>query len=258
MNAILLAAGYGTRLRPLTNSLPKPLLPIGEHPILVWNLLLLKRHGIRDVIINLHYLGDQIVAALGDGSRYGMHLAYSHEPVILGTGGGIKQAASYFQKAPVLVMNGDTLSECDLTALISAHQASGAQATLAVRSDPDAATWGAILMNGDAHIRQIKGQPPCAKEETPLLRAYMFAGIHLLEPAVIEAIPPGTGSIIDVYIELLRQEVPLCGYGMTGYWSDIGTPERYAVAQRDVSEGRLALVKDAANPITPMRKRSGL
>ena len=93
---MILAAGLGTRLRPLTNTIPKPLLPIAGTPLIVWNLLLLKRHGIHDVVINLHPLGPMIEQALGNGSRYGLKIYYSHEPVILGTGGGIKQAECHF------------------------------------------------------------------------------------------------------------------------------------------------------------------
>lgn len=251
MKAMLLAAGYGTRLRPLTESIPKPLLPIGAHPILVWNLLLLKRHGIREAIINLHYLGDQIVAALGDGSRFDMQLAYSHEPVILGTGGGVKQAAPYFEDRPFLIMNGDTLSDCDLTELIAAHQTSGAKATLAVREDPNAREWGAVMVDPQGWIRQIKNEPPRPAADSSALNAFMFAGIHVIEHMVVDAIPQGPGSIIDIYTQLLREDVPLCGYSMKGYWSDIGTPERYALAQREVSEGRYRLMKDAAVLLRP-------
>jgi NDP-sugar pyrophosphorylase family protein len=251
---MLLAAGYGTRLRPLTEAIPKPLLPIGDHPILVWNLLLLKRHGIREAIINLHYLGDQIVAALGDGSRFGMRLGYSHEPIILGTGGGIKQAAPYFDGGPFLVMNGDTLSDCDLTELIASHRTSGAKATLAVREDPNAGVWGAVMIDERARVRQIKNEPPRTTAETSALQAFMFAGIHVIDPMVVEAIPQGPGSIIDVYIQLLREDAPLFGYCMKGYWSDIGTPERYALAQRQATEGRYRLMKDAALLLTPARQ----
>ena len=96
MKAMLLAAGFGTRLRPLTESVPKPLLPLGPYPLLVWNLLLLRRHGIGDVMINLHYRGEQIRQALGDGSPWRMRLVYSHEPVLRGTGGGIKTGRGFF------------------------------------------------------------------------------------------------------------------------------------------------------------------
>jgi NDP-sugar pyrophosphorylase family protein len=239
MKAMILAAGLGTRLRPLTEKIPKPLLPVGKYSLLVWNLLLLKRHGICEAMINLHHLGDQIVEAIGDGSRYGMRLAYSHEPELLGSGGGIKQATPYLQNDTFLVLNGDTLSNCDLAALIGTHRASGALATLAVREDPHAADWGAILVDERSRIVQIKGQPAGTDESTTELHPHMFAGLHVLEPTVLEAIPPKPCSIIDVYIDLLRQARPLAGHRLSGYWSDIGTPERYEAAQQDVADGRL-------------------
>jgi len=243
MKAMVLAAGLGTRLRPLTETLPKPLLPVAGRPILEWNLLLLKRHGITEVIINLHHLGEQIVRALGDGARLGLRLAYSHEPTLQGTGGGIKQAAPFLKGGPFLVLNGDTLSACDLTALFAAHRASRSLATLAVRDDPEASTWGPVTLDGRGRILQIKGAPPLA-EPRATLPACMFAGIQVMEQAVLDAIPPGPGSIIDVYESLLRQGRPLHGYRMSGYWSDIGTQERYAQVQRDVAEGQLHLPED--------------
>ena len=241
MKAMVLAAGLGTRLRPLTDRTPKPLLSVAGRPILLWNLLLLKRHGITDIIINLHHLGEQIVQALGDGSRFGMRVAYSHEPVLLGTGGGIKQAAPFLKDGSFLVLNGDTLSACDLTGLIAAHRASGALVTLALREDPEAARWGPVTVDANSRILQINGAPPIRDPHKPLPLLCMFAGIHVLEPEVLNAIPPGPGSIIDVYLSLLRQGRILQGYRMSGYWSDVGTSERYAEAQQDVKEGRLNL-----------------
>ena len=241
MKAMVLAAGLGTRLRPLTDRTPKPLLPVADRPILLWNLLLLKRHGITDVIINLHHLGEQIVQALGDGSRFGMRVAYSHEPTLLGTGGGIKQAAPFLKDGSFLVLNGDTLSACDLTNLIAAHRTGGAPVTLALREDPEAARWGPVTVDAHSRILQINGAPPLGDHPKPLPLSCMFAGIHVLEPEVLNAIPPGPGSIIDVYLSLLRQNHMLRGYRMSGYWSDVGTPERYAEAQQDALTGRLNL-----------------
>jgi len=240
---MVLAAGLGTRLRPLTETLPKPLLPVAGRPLLEWNLLLLKRHGITEVIINLHHLGEQIVRALGDGARLGLRLAYSHEPTLQGTGGGIKQAAPFLKDGPFLVLNGDTLSECDLTALIATHRASGAVATLAVRDDPEAATWGPVTLDAQGRILQINGSPPLP-EPRSALPICMFAGIHVMEQSVLDAMPSGPGSIIDVYGHLLRQGRTLHAYRMSGYWSDIGDPKRYAQAQWDVAEGRLRLPED--------------
>ena len=241
MKALLLAAGLGTRLRPLTETTPKVLLPVTGRPVLAWNLLLLKRHGIADVIVNLHHLGEQIVQAIGDGSRLGLRVAYSHEPEIQGTGGGIRQAVPFLKDGPFLVLNGDTLSQCDLTGLIAAHRAGRALATLALREDPEAARWGPVTVDAGARILQINGKPPLAPQAKPLPAPCMFAGIHVLEPEILDAIPPGPGSIIDVYHRLLGKGLVLRGWRMNGYWSDIGTRERYEQAERDVAEGRLAI-----------------
>ena len=241
MKAMVLAAGLGVRLRPLTDRTPKPLLPIAGRPLLVWNLLLLQRHGITDVLINLHHLGDQIVQAIGDGTRFGLRVAYSHEPEPQGTGGGIGQAAPFLKDGPFLVLNGDTLSACDLTGLIAAHRAGKALATLALRDDPEAARWGPVTVDAGARILQINGTPPLAPRAEPLPTPCMFAGIHVMEPAVLDAIPPGPGSIIDVYHALLGKGLLLRGWRMSGYWSDIGTRERYEQAERDAAEGRLTI-----------------
>src|SRR3989475_6130544 len=142
MKAMILAAGLGTRLRPLSNSVPKPLLPVAGRPLIVWNLLLLRRYGITEVIINLHHLGDLIEKELGDGSRFGMRLAYSRESVILGTGGGIKQAGGFFGRAPFMVLDGGTLLELDLREVGGVHTKRGAPATLVVPADPEGERWG--------------------------------------------------------------------------------------------------------------------
>jgi NDP-sugar pyrophosphorylase family protein len=240
MKAMVLAAGLGVRLRPLTDRTPKPLLPIAGRPLLVWNLLLLKRHGITDVLVNLHHLGDQIVQAIGDGTRFGLRVAYSHEPELQGTGGGIRQAAPFLKDKPFLVLNGDTLSACDLAGLIAAHRAGKALATLALREDPAAATWGPVTVDAGLRILQINGKPPRPTGDPPN-RPCMFAGIHVMEPAVLDAIPPGPGSIIDVYHALIGKGLVLRGWRMSGYWSDIGTRERYEQAERDAAEGRLTI-----------------
>ena len=158
MKAMILAAGLGTRLRPLTDTTPKPLLPVAGTPMIVWNLLLLKRHGIRDVIINLHHLGTMISQALGDGSALGMRILYSHEPVILGTGGGIKQAEAHFNGEPVLILNGDTLFELDLGALRTFHRERHAAATLVLRKDPEAARWGLVEVTDRGEVVRITGR----------------------------------------------------------------------------------------------------
>ncbi|HET9868056.1 MAG TPA: NDP-sugar synthase, partial [Nitrospira sp.] len=232
---MVLAAGLGTRLRPLTNTIPKPLLPIAGTPLIVWNLLLLKRHGIHDVVINLHHLGPMIEQALGNGSRYGLKIYYSHEPVILGTGGGIKQAESHFSGEPMLILNGDTLFELDLDALYTVHQRREAAATLVLRSDPDAARWGLVEVDMDDRIVRITGR---GKTDVGATKPLMFAGIHILSPRLLRDVPKGrASSIIDAYVAAIQRGEAVAGYELMGYWSDVGTPERYAQAEHDATSG---------------------
>jgi NDP-sugar pyrophosphorylase family protein len=239
MKAMILAAGLGTRLRPLTNTIPKPLLPIAGTPLIVWNLLLLKRYGFHDVVINLHHLGPMIEHAVGNGSRYGLRIIYSREPVILGTGGGLKQAELYFSGESVLVLNGDTLVELDLGALYECHQQSEAMATLVLRKDPEALGWGLVEVDSDNRIVRITGRG--RMDQVPTLPR-MFAGIHVLRPRLLRDVPKGmASSIIDHYVAAIQRGDRLFGYDCEGYWSDIGTPERYAQAEQDASAGRITL-----------------
>jgi NDP-sugar pyrophosphorylase family protein len=239
MKAMILAAGLGTRLRPLTNTVPKPLLPVGGTPLIVWNLLLLKRHGFHDVVINLHHLAPLIEQALGNGSKFGLRIVYSHEPMLLGTGGGIKQAEPYFSGEPVLVLNGDTLVELDLEALSTFHRERKAAATLVLREDPDAVRWGLIEVGADDRIVRITGRgSPASTPVTPR----MFAGIHILNPRLLRNVRPGVeSSIIDPYVSALERGEPVLGYDLKGYWSDIGTAERYTQAEQDVQAGLIQL-----------------
>ena len=239
MKAMILAAGLGTRLRPLTNTIPKPLLPVGGTPLIVWNLLLLKRHGFRQVVINLHHLGPMIEQVLGSGSKFGMRITYSHEPVILGTGGGIKQAEPHFSGEPVLILNGDTLVELDLEALYDFHRTRGAAATLVLREDSEAARWGLVEVGDKGQILRITGKGLMDFVPATLR---MFAGIHILHPQLLREVPKGVASsIIDPYVRAIEQGEPVLGYDLQGYWSDIGTAERYAQAERDVQAGLIRL-----------------
>jgi NDP-sugar pyrophosphorylase family protein len=250
MKAMILAAGLGTRLRPLTNTMPKPLLPVGGMPLIVWNLLLLKRHGFHDVVINLHYLGPMIEQALGNGSQFGLRIIYSHEPMILGTGGGIKQAEPYFSGEPVLVLNGDTLVELDLTALWAFHHSNHAAATLVLREDADAAGWGLVEVAAENRIVRITGKG--LSNSLPIVPR-MFAGIHILNPRLLREVPKGVASsIVDPYVMAIERGDAVLGYDLNGYWSDVGTPERYAQAEHDTRSGLIRLEdrRPAAAPIS--------
>ena len=240
MKAMVLAAGLGIRLRPLTESVPKPLLPLGPYPLLVWNLLLLRRHGVEHVMINLHYLGEQIRHTLGDGSQWRMHLSYSHEPELLGTGGGIKRVEEFFEDGPFLVLNGDTIADLDVSELVAHHRKEKALATMVLRDDPDVERWSVIETDGDDRVLRIQGKGRTARENDAPPRRRMFAGIHVIDPCMLRHVPQGgCSSIIDAYVWWLERGAMIAGYAFAGYWSDVGTPERYAQVQRDVEKGVL-------------------
>ena len=238
---MILSAGLGARLRPLTEHTPKPLLRIGHHPIIVWNLLRLRQHGIHDVIINLHHLGHMIEARLGDGSEWGMRIQYSFEPSILGTGGGIKAVESFFEGKSFLVMNGDTIFDLNLTELIEYHESRQSVATMVLREDQNVEQWGVIETSPDHQVRTILGRGLVPDQtRLPLLR-YMFAGVHVMHPRILRHCPKGEfSSIIDGYVAELESGSCIRGYIADGYWSDIGTQDRLAQTNRDFDAGRIS------------------
>jgi len=264
MNAMVLAAGLGTRLQPLTEQMPKALLPVAGRPLIHYPLLLLKRHGITDIVINLHHHGQKIVDALGDGQALGLRLQYSQEPTILGTGGGIKQARQLLGESTFLVINSDILVDLNLDDVVEFHRRSHATVSMVIRADPDVARYGAIELDGQDRIRTILGKGGHgghgggegeANAGAGPLRPFMFTGVHLLEPSVFDAIPGhGFSSITDVYIAMLQRDERLFGYVTKGTWMDLGTPERYQEANRLLGAGRLRLsYLKPADPVSPHR-----
>lgn len=242
MKAMVLAAGLGSRLRPLTESTPKPLLPLGPYPLIVWNLLLLRKHGISEVMINLSYLGEQIRQTLGKGTQWHMHLSYSHEPSLLGTGGALKQVESFFKDEPFLVWNGDTVADVDVAHVVAQHRREAALATMVLRDDPDVDRWGVIETDRDNRVLRIKGKGRMteATDEPPLRR--MFAGVQVVDPRLLHPVPPGVcSSILDAYVFWLERGAAIAGYVFSGYWSDVGTVERYRRVQRDVASGIVSI-----------------
>jgi len=239
MKGIILAAGLGIRLRPLTDNLPKPLLPVGGRPLIYYNLLLLKSYGITDILVNVHYQAKKIMDELGDGGAIGMNISYSEEPQILGTGGGIKKADVFLDGHPFLVMNGDILVDIDLDKLTAFHQKKKGMATLVLRDDPDVMQYGDIEVDANDRIRNILGKAPAMSVQT---RKKMFTGIHIIERKGLDYIPPGRFySIIDAYVEMLHKGEKLFGYSMNGYWNDIGLPTRYHEVNRAMEAGRIVL-----------------
>lgn len=232
--AMVLAAGFGTRLRPLTLTTPKPLLPVADKPFLEHVLALLHAGGIRDVVVNLHHLGDQIERHVGDGSRFGLRVRYSPEATILDTGGGIKQAEPLLAGEPFVVVNGDSLLEVSLPEIADAHRRSGAIATMALRADPDAARYGLVEIDADARVRRIVGLPAGTRADG--LRGYMFPGLHVMDPAIFRHMTAGAAfSIVRAtYASLLAQGLPIHGHVTAARWINIDTPAALDAADREL------------------------
>jgi NDP-sugar pyrophosphorylase family protein len=239
MKALVLSAGLGTRLLPLTQTTPKPLILLKGQPLISYTLRYLKQYGITDIFINLHHLGDQIKNRLGNGSAYGVKITYSEEPVILGTGGGMKKLEKAFATAPFLVINSDVLTDFPLSDLIAFHHEKKGMASLVLREDPNVDLFGPIEIDSRGQIRTIlkKGKP-----SSEHFKKLMFTGIHLVDPNVLRSIPEAVFySITDTYIDLLHQNQLLFGLEMKGFWGDLGTLEEYGKIDQLLTEGKIHL-----------------
>jgi mannose-1-phosphate guanylyltransferase len=228
--AMVLAAGRGQRLAPRTDTLPKPLMPVGGRPLLEHILEFLRSGGIEEVVINLHHLGHLIEQQIGDGARFGLVVRYSWEDPILDTGGGIKHAEPLLAGEPFVVMNGDSLLELRLHDIMDFHRRSGGIATLAARADPEAERYGPIELDAQNRVRRVSGLPA----ETPPgpRRLFMFPGLHVLEPSIFEWLDPaGAFGIMRVtYPRLIAADVPVYGFVTTARWINIDTPQALGVA----------------------------
>jgi NDP-sugar pyrophosphorylase family protein len=239
MKAMILAAGLGTRLRPLTETCPKPLLPLMLQPMLAYVLEQLWHQDVREVVLNLHHQAAQLGQWVGDGQQWGLRVHLSYEPEILGTAGGIKQAADWLREEPFLVLNADVLIDLDLQALWQWHCQRRAMVTMVLRPDPEARAYGAVVVDAADRVQQISGRPrgiaPTTGQET------VFTGIQVVSPEVLDRIPPGcfVSTAADVYPALLAQHEAVYGYRHTGYWMDVGVPARYLQAHWDLLDGRL-------------------
>ncbi len=241
MKGMIFAAGLGLRLRPLTDVTPKPLIPVKDIPLIAHTLHFLKRHGVCEVVINLHHHAGKIIDALGDGRRFGLRIIYSREETLLGTGGGLKRAERHLGGGTFILINSDIIADVDLGDVLSFHRENKALATMVLREDPEAESFGPIGVDRTGRIGRFLGLVPPAPGRD--LRTCMFTGIHVLDPGVFAYIPgEGYSSITEVmYPALLRRGERVFGYVSTGYWTDIGTPDRYEKALKDVEAGKVKM-----------------
>jgi mannose-1-phosphate guanylyltransferase/phosphomannomutase len=233
MKAVVMAGGEGSRLRPLTISRPKPMLPVVNRPLLGHILQLLKQHGIDDVVITLQYLPTQIQDFFGDGKSLGMNIEYVVEESPLGTAGSVKHAEAHLSGSdPFLVISGDALTDFDLNAIVNYHHERSALLTVALYHVPDPLEYGVISVDLGGRIGQFLEKPSWRE----VMSDTVNTGIYVVQPEVLARIPSGqpVDWSQDIFPAMLAQAEPLYGYVVDGYWCDIGTLAEYRRANSDL------------------------
>jgi mannose-1-phosphate guanylyltransferase len=240
VKAMLFAAGLGTRLRPLTDTLPKCLVPVNDRPMIDYPLMLLRHYGIREIVVNVHHHADRVEEYLGDGSRFGVDIAYSREPVLLDTGGGLLGAKRFLDQDTFVIVNSDVLIDLRLDEVLRFHRGHEAVATLVLRKDPMADAYGAIWTDVEGTIRKLL-QHEALEDGTGTLEEYMFTGVHVVEPLIFRYMEgPAPFSITrTTYPRMLAGGERLCGFPFDGEWQDLGTPERLQATSLKLLEGNL-------------------
>src|SRR5579884_544076 len=243
MKAVIMAGGEGTRLRPLTSQRPKPLVPALNMPIMEHIVLLLKQHGITDIVVTLHYLADAIEGYFGDGSEWGVNLIYSVEDTPLGTAGSVKQAEEHLKDDTFLIISGDALTDLDLEKAIGYHKQKGSVATIILSHVPNPLEFGVVITDEDGHIRRFLEKPSWGEVFSDTVNT----GMYLLEPSIFEYME--TAKVYDwsqdIFPRLLQEGKPLFGYIMDGdYWCDVGNLQQYREAQYTVLDGHTRLLRD--------------
>jgi mannose-1-phosphate guanylyltransferase len=251
MRAMILAAGLGTRLRPITYEMPKPMVPVLNRPVMEHIVELLVRHGFGEVIANLHWFPETIRERFGDGSEFGIELRYSEEEQLLGTAGGVRNAAGFLGDE-FLVISGDALTDIDLTAMREFHSSHDGIATLATRRVTDTSQFGVAITGADGRIQAFQEKPDPAEALSQLANCgiYMFrAEIFDYFPAEGEKgkaagpdDPPGfTDWAMDVFPALLEADVPFYSHEIDDYWNDIGNLEELRQGNFDALTGKVAV-----------------
>jgi mannose-1-phosphate guanylyltransferase len=243
MQAVILVGGEGTRLRPLTSTVPKPVVPLVDRPFISFMLEWLKGHGIDDVIMSCGFLATSVRNVLGDGSGLQIRLRFVEEPDPRGTAGALKFAESLLDER-FLMLNGDVLTDIDLSAQIAQHERTGARATLALVPVEDPTAYGVVQLNEDRSVRDFVEKPSPDQIDTNLISA----GAYVLEREVLDLVPADRNVSIEREVWPRLIGAGLYGFPSESYWLDIGTPERYLQGTFDIIEG---------NVVTAVRERLG-
>jgi len=237
-----MAGGEGTRLRPMTASQPKPMLPVANRPIMEHVLRLLRRHGLTDTVVTVHFLASMVRNYFGDGEDFGMRLQYATEESPLGTAGSVKNAEDALRDEPFLVISGDALTDIDLSDLVAYHKDNNALVTVALARVPDPLEFGIVIVDDDGKIQRFLEKPTWGQVFSDTVNT----GIYVMEPEVLAHVP--AGQVVDwsgdVFPGLLEKGERLYGWVADGYWEDVGSPESYLKAQADVLTGKVDVTID--------------
>ena len=233
MKAMVLAAGLGTRLKPITFEIPKPLVPVLDRPVMAHIVGMLERQGFDDLIANLHYYPDTIRDYFGD------RLEYRFEEELLGTAGGVRNVADFFGDDPVVVVSGDALTDTDLNALVERHRSAGGIATLTVKKVPDTREYGVVIHDSEGRIEGFQEKP----DPADALSDVGNCGIYCFSPEIFEYFPdrPFADWAQDVFPALLEGDVPFHVHQIEDYWNDVGSLEELRQGTFDALEGKLRI-----------------
>lgn len=236
MQALILAGGKGTRLRPLTIHTPKPVVPIVNRPFLNYQIDLLKRAGVKDITLSLSYQPGKIEELFADGQDYGVRIHYAVEATPLGTGGAYKNAQAYL-KETAIVFNGDVLTDMDLARIVAFHKEKKAAATLVLVPVSDVSAYGVVETDEDGRVRRFLEKPKPGETHCNTINA----GCYILEPSILDYVPEGETYSFEyqVFPQILAAGERIYSYVWNDYWLDIGTPERYLQAHYDLINDKL-------------------
>ncbi len=240
MQALILAGGKGTRLRPLTVYTPKPIVPVMNRPFLLYQIEILAKAGIKDIVLSLSYQPDKIEDVLGDGSDHGVHLSYVTEPSPMGTAGAYRFAAERLE-GTTIVLNGDILTDVDVSAVLAFHHEKKASATLTLARVQDPSAYGLVETDAGGAIRRFL-EKPSADQLTGQSVNTINAGIYVLEPPILDLIPAAEARSFeyDVFPAILENGEPFAGFVMEdSYWRDLGNPLSYLEAHHDFFDGKI-------------------
>jgi mannose-1-phosphate guanylyltransferase/mannose-1-phosphate guanylyltransferase/phosphomannomutase len=267
MRAMILAAGLGTRLRPITYEMPKPMVPVLNRPVMEHIVRLLARHGFTEAIANLHWFPELIEGHFGDGSAFGVELSYSREEKLLGTSGGVRNAAGFLGDS-FLVISGDALTDIDLAAMRDFHESHDGIATLATKRVDDTSQFGVAIAGSDGRVQGFQEKPDPAEALSDLANC----GIYMFRSEIFDFFPPPATSkaaagddppgfadwAMDVFPALLGGDVPFYSHEIAAYWNDIGNIEELRQGNLDALDGAVAVEPGAPEVAEGVRAASPL